>query len=61
MKITSGRLQNIEWIVVLHNTKPEIRNEIEKLLGKHENVVIKILDNDIHITRLSRAKGTDEA
>jgi len=26
--------ENIEWIVVLHNTKPEIRNEVEKLFGK---------------------------
>lgn len=49
--------ENIEWIVVLHNTKPEIRDEVEKLLGKHENVVIKILDNDIHTPSSPRNCG----
>lgn len=49
--------ENIEWIVVLHNTKPEIRKEVEELLGRHENVVIKILDNDIHTPSSPRNYG----
>ena len=49
--------ENIQWVVVLHNTKPEIRKEVEKLLGNHENVIIKILDNDIHTPSSPRNYG----
>ncbi len=48
---------NIQWIVVLHNTKPEIRAEVEKLLAGQENVIIKVLDNDIHTPSSPRNYG----
>ena len=34
-----------------------IRKEVEKLLGNHENVIIKILDNDIHTPSSPRNYG----
>ena len=48
---------NIQWIVVLHNTKPEIRAEVEKMLAGQENIIIKVLDNDIHTPSSPRNYG----
>ncbi len=39
--------ENIQWIVVLHNTKPEYHDEVHKLLDDCENVLIESLDNEI--------------
>lgn len=49
--------ENIQWIVVLHNTKPEIRAEVENLLAGQENVLIPVLDNDVHSPSSPRNYG----
>ena len=49
--------ENIQWIVVLHNTKPQIREEVEDLLAGQENIVIKTLDNEIHTPSSPRNYG----
>ena len=49
--------ENIQWIVVLHNTKPQIREEVENLLVGQENIVIKTLDNEIHTPSSPRNYG----
>lgn len=40
---------NIQWIVVLHNTEEKYHREVQKLLGGLENVLLKRLDNQ-HLT-----------
>ena len=39
--------ENIQWIVVLHNTEEKYHAAVHELLGGYENVLLKRLDNDI--------------
>ena len=48
---------NIQWIVVLHNTEPEYHKAVHELLDGHENVIIKALDNDVHTPSSPRNCG----
>lgn len=53
--------ENIQWIVVLHNTKPEIRKEAEELLKGQENIILKVLGNDVHTPSSPRNCGLELA
>ncbi|MBR2214803.1 MAG: GH3 auxin-responsive promoter family protein [Selenomonadaceae bacterium] len=48
---------NIQWIVVLHNTAKSYQDDVRKLLGEYENVIIKVLDNDAHTPSSPRNYG----
>lgn len=48
---------NIQWIVVLHNTKMEYKSAVHELLDGHGNVILKELDNDIHTPSSPRNFG----
>lgn len=39
--------ENIQWIVVLHNTKPEYHQAVHALLDGYDNVLIESLNNEI--------------
>lgn len=39
--------ENIQWIVVLHNTEEKYHEAVHELLDGFENVLVKRLDNDI--------------
>ena len=39
--------ENIQWIVVLHNTEEKYHEAVHELLDGFENVIVKRLDNDI--------------
>ena len=43
--------ENIQWIVVLHNTEEKYHEAVHEFLDGFENVIIKRLDNDIKIPR----------
>ena len=51
----------VEWIVVLHNASAERKEEVFRLLGGYENVVLDILDNDIHTPSAPRNRGLELA
>lgn len=38
--------ENVEWIVVLHNTDAQYHQAVHALLDAHENVIIKSLNNE---------------
>lgn len=46
--------ENLEWVVVVHNSGPEYLEAVRSLAGGYENVKIYQLDNDRH-TRQARA------
>ena len=48
---------NIQWIVVLHNTEPKYHKAVHELLDRHENVIVKALDNDAHTPSSPRNCG----
>ncbi len=52
---------HIEMIVVLHNNDPALDDEVKKLLGKYENVVIEVLKNDVYSPSSPRNRGMDIA
>ena len=39
--------ENIQWIVVLHNTEQKYHEAVHELLGGFENILVKRLDNEI--------------
>ena len=49
--------QNIQWIVVLHNTEPQYQEAVHALLREHDNVIIQSIDNDIHTPSSPRNHG----
>ncbi len=49
--------ENIQWIVVLHNTESKYKSAVHELLDSHENIILKELDNDIHTPSSPRNFG----
>ena len=49
--------ENIQWVIVLHNTEPKYHEEVRKLLGDCENVLIEPLNNKIHTPSSPRNYG----
>ncbi len=49
--------ENIQWIVVLHNTEDKYKAAVHELLDNHENIILKELDNDIHTPSSPRNLG----
>lgn len=38
--------ENIQWIVIVHNSEPHYMADLQQMLGAHDNVVLKELNND---------------
>ena len=53
--------ENIEWIVVVHNSTEEYDRQIQELLGGYENVKVEILHNDAHTPSSPRNRGLEVA
>ncbi len=49
--------ENIQWIVVLHNTESKYKSAVHELLDSHENIILKELDNGIHTPSSPRNLG----
>lgn len=49
--------ENIEWIIVLHNTEAEYHAAVHEMLDGKENVVIATLNNDVHSPSSPRNYG----
>ena len=48
---------NIQWIVVLHNSESKYKTDVHELLDAYENVILKELDNDVHTPSSPRNFG----
>ena len=53
--------ENIEWIVVVHNSPGEYERQIQELLGRYENVKVEILHDEYHSPSTPRNRGMDLA
>lgn len=51
--------ENLEWVVVVHNSGPEYLEAVKNLAGGYENVKIYQLDNDRHTPSSPRNYGID--
>ena len=49
--------ENIQWIIVLHNTEPEYHREVRELLDGYDNVLIEPLNNKILTSSSPRNHG----
>ena len=47
MKDQTLGFSNIEWVVVIHNSTEEFKQQIKDLLSSYENVKVFILDNNV--------------
>ena len=47
MKAQTYGFENIQWIIVVHNSEQKYLDGVNKLVGQYENVLIKVLNNDI--------------
>lgn len=45
LKQTIG-FENIQWIIIVHNSEPQFMPQLQQMLGGYDNVVLKQLDND---------------
>ena len=46
MKMQTYGFDNIQWIVVVHNSESEYKKAVHEMLDSYENVIVKELDND---------------
>lgn len=53
--------ENVEWVVVVHNSSEEYEHEIQELLGGYENVRIELLHNSEHTPSSPRNRGLEIA
>lgn len=53
--------ENIEWVVVVHNSPEEYEQQIQSMLGGCENVKVEILHDDCHSPSAPRNRGLDVA
>ena len=61
MKEQTLGFENIEWVVVVHNSTEEYDRQIQELLGGYENVKVEILHNGAHTPSSPRNRGIDIA
>ena len=57
MKSQTIGFENIQWIVIAHNCEPHYLPALQEMLGKHDNVIVRGLDNDIHTPSSPRNYG----
>ena len=57
MKSQTIGFENIQWIVIAHNCEPHYLPALQEMLGKHENVIVRGLDNDVHTPSSPRNYG----
>lgn len=53
--------ENIEWVVVIHNSTEEYERQVIELLGGYENVRTEILHDSYHSPSSPRNRGIDLA
>ena len=53
--------ENIEWIVVVHNSTEEYDRKIQEMFSGDENVKVEILHNDAHTPSSPRNRGLEVA
>ena len=49
--------ENVEWIIVVHNSEPQYLPALKQLVGDHRNVIVKPLDNEYHTPSAPRNYG----
>ncbi len=57
MKSQTIGFENIQWIVIAHNCEPHYLPALQEMLGKHDNVIVRGLDNDVHTPSSPRNYG----
>ncbi|MBQ4430768.1 MAG: GH3 auxin-responsive promoter family protein [Synergistaceae bacterium] len=53
--------ENVEWVVVVHNSTEEYERQVQELLSGHDNVVVDILHNANHTPSSPRNRGLEIA
>ena len=49
--------EKIEWVVAIHNSRPEMIEQVQNLLGEYPNVKTIVVNNDIHSASSPRNEG----
>lgn len=57
MKKQTYGFENIQWVIVLHNCTEESKAYVTDCLSMYENVVLYVLDNEVHSASSPRNKG----
>ena len=57
MKSQSIGFENIQWIVIVHNCEPHYLPALQEMLGQHENIIVRPLDNDARTPSSPRNYG----
>lgn len=57
MKSQTIGFENIQWIVIAHNCEPHYLPALQEMLGGHDNVIVRGLDNDVHTPSSPRNYG----
>lgn len=60
LKQTIG-FENIEWIIVVHNSGQEYLEGVRRMVGQYENVKIEVLNNEIRTPSSPRNHGLAKA
>ena len=53
--------ENIEWIIVVHNSSSELLKYVQDMASPYDNVIVEVLNNDIHSPSSPRNRGLDLA
>lgn len=53
--------ENIEWVIVVHNSTEEYDRQIQEMFSADENVKVEILHNDAHTPSSPRNRGLEVA
>ena len=59
LKRQTWGFENLEWVIVVHNSGPEYLKAVQELTGGYENVKIYPLDNDRHTPSSPRNYGIE--
>ena len=57
MKSQTIGFENIQWIVIAHNCEPHYLPALQEMLGQHDNVIVRGLDNDARTPSSPRNYG----
>lgn len=58
MRAQTIGFDNVQWIIVLHNCKPDYLSQLQEMFRDDDNVELKVLDNDAHTPSSPRNYGT---
>ena len=61
VKAQSIGFENIEWIIVVHNSSEELLRQVQKMASPYDNVIVEALNNDIHSPSSPRNRGLELA